>query len=307
MKIDASIKLYIDASALRCFESCREMYRRRYIENIVPQKPAIHLEFGRCFHLGIEAFWKGLSYDESFAAASQAAQQLDQSYLNMKEREKWQEMKLYLPELLGVYYEQHDQEGIQLVAQIDGKKAVELEWELPFSIAGYPVLCGKIDRVMQRDWYISLIDNKTTSAFGQNWADDFYQEKSRDIGLALYDWYLRQVGMTPHQVIIEAAVKPYYGKTKDRRAAYRLFDMVSIIHNRKRFDSLLRWRVAELLHYMGSYGDSNHWPMSDGEMCRTKYGFCDYIHLCNEGNSPGNLNKFKPREEHLQLRVNLCH
>ena len=293
----------IDASMLRCFESCREMFRRRYIENIVPQKPAIHLEFGRCFHLGIEAFWKGLSYDESFGAASQAAQELDQSYLNMKEREKWQEMKLYLPELLGVYYEQHDQDEIQYVAQIDGKKAVEMEWKLSNWEHRSATICGKIDRVMQRNWHISLIDNKTTSAFVRNWAEDFYQEKSRDIGIALYDCYLRQIGMTPRQVVVEAAIKPYYGKTKQRKASYRLFNMPSIVNNRKRFDEQLKWRVDELLHYIESYGEKNHWPMSDGEICHTKYGFCDYIHLCNEGASPANLNKFKPRKEHLQLKV----
>ena len=58
--------IYIDASMIKCFSDCREQFRRRYIENIVPSKPSIAYVFGTAVHMAVEAFWKGKTYREAY-------------------------------------------------------------------------------------------------------------------------------------------------------------------------------------------------------------------------------------------------
>ncbi len=59
------IKLFVDATMLDDWGKCREFMRQRYVENRVPSEPAIALEVGTAFHLGIESFWRGASYEDS--------------------------------------------------------------------------------------------------------------------------------------------------------------------------------------------------------------------------------------------------
>ena len=114
--------LTIDASMLESFSDCHEMFRRRYVENIVPKKPAIHLEFGKAFHLGAEVFWRGKGYDDAFKVAIEHAASVDQSELNLKERTKWDEMQRYLPDMLGCYFEHHSPD------EIKEQRFIEFEW-----------------------------------------------------------------------------------------------------------------------------------------------------------------------------------
>jgi hypothetical protein len=263
-----------------CFLTCREKFRRRYIENIVPKKPLIHLEFGKAVHLGAEHFWRGASYEEAFSAAVNYAASLDITELNLKEREKWSEMQRYLPDLLGAYYESHD------ASEIDRQEAVELEWERDYD--GIKI-GGKIDRL---DILAILYDIKTRSAIGASWREDAQQEFLRSFQLGLYDW-----AFMPRKIVVEVCVKPYRG-SEPRIVPIELTEIMAY---RARFKQQLKWIVREIQHYYQYYLAARPWPMSSSA-CMGKFGACDYLkHLCNGGDSPRNLEHFKPREEHLKL------
>ena len=281
--------LRIDASQLECFGDCHERFRRRYIENIVPKKPAIHLEFGKAFHFGPEMFWKGKGYDEAFTRAIQHVASVDQSELGPQERDKWQEMQRYLPDMLACYFESHSPD------EIDQYNPNEIEFEWVYRCQGFE-LCGKIDRLSKSR---ILYDIKTASAVGKDWKENLRQQYLRKIGIGLYDWYLCKNPITlPSNVIIEVCVKPYRGS----KPQVVEIELPEIIAYRQRFQQQLEWRVAELKHYIENYAGTKPWPMNDGAVCVTKYGQCDYLkRLCNVGDSPRNLAHFKPREEHLEV------
>lgn len=283
----------IDASMLKVWDECRESFRRKYVENIVEKKPAIHREFGIAVHRGIEAFWRNLGYEAAFRAATDYALALDQTWLNPQEHEKWEEMVNYLPDVLACYY---DEKGSP--TQEDAHH-VEYEFELDSPSFPRAVLHdGRIDR-MRRS---AIIDVKTASAVGSAWKENLRKQYLRDIGLAMYDWALSQIMLeSPTTVIVEIIVKPYRG-SKPRIEEIELPEITTPGY-RTRFKQQLRWKTGEITTYLHSETGASPWPMSDGSMCVTKYGECPYLPLCNYGDTAKNLSKYQPRKEHLASRM----
>jgi len=287
----------IDATQIRLWLDCRESYRLSYVESLRPRKPLIHREFGIGFHKGVEVFWGGGDYSAALAAASQYVQLIDETGLSVKERQKWQEMVRYMPDLLAVYFD-----NVEYAP--DANLLVEKEWNVLFANPETPVddvaavLCGRIDRFTKQH---ALIDVKTDSGIGS--AEEFRQKWLRDVGLALYDWYLCEVGTPPQMVAIERCIKPY----RERPARYEYVELPEITSSgyRERFRQQLGLILADMVHYLDNYQDMKPWPMNSNHSCTTKYGPCDFLEGCNKGWSQRTLEKFKPREEHLAVRGGL--
>ena len=281
--------LYLDASCLRDFNGCKEYFRRRWVENIVPRRAAIDKEFGIATHRAVELFWKGATYDIAYADASTYFGNLDLTNSTVKDREKYERLSDALPELIGVYYDYH--------GEAEEQAMVEYEWSYKYEDS--VTLCGRVDRY-SLDFI--LYDVKTASEIGKNWKTDYREAALRDIGVSLYDWYIRttQPDSAPKNVVLEVLVKPY----RDKPARYEPIALPEIVTDsyRRRFDQQLEFRVKELVHYWRNYQAVKPWPMNDGSQCVSKYGQCDYLLLCNHGSSKRNLEKYKQREEHLSIR-----
>jgi hypothetical protein len=279
---------------IKTFSDCREMFRRRYIENITLSKPSINMVFGTAFHLSVEAFWKGKDYKSAYDIGLAHLDSLDITALTVREQGKYNELINTLPDMLEVYYKAHDKD------EIKAAELIEYEW-IHYDYLPFVHLCGKIDRYMKNG---VLTDLKTASEIGAEWKKKYKAEKLRDCGLSLYDWFLDTGIMsgikdyTPKQIAMEVLIKPY----KDKPPRLELIELNEIIQYRDRFKQQLNWVVKEMVHYMRTYPKVKPWPMNYGPMCMTKYGECDYLPLCNYGTIPKIMNKYKQREEHLNVR-----
>ena len=264
------------------------------MENIVLAKPNINYAFGTATHLSVEAFWRGKSYKQAYDIGLAHLDSLDISTLTVREQGKYNELINALPDMLEVYYKGHDKDEIKEV------ESIEMEWSQQADDwtdkTGMTILCGKLDRWMKN---YGLFDLKTASEIGREWKKNYKAEKLRDCGLALYDWYLCGIGTPPTQIAMEVLIKPY----KDKPPRLELIELNEIIQYRDRFKQQLNWVVKEMVHYIRSYSKVKPWPMNYGPMCMTKYGPCDYLRLCNYGDTSKNLDKYKPREEHLKCRM----
>ena len=300
--------LLLDATALRDFNTCREYFRRRWVENLSPKRPAIDKEFGIATHLAIggdgkkplKGFWGGWPYEQAYKLAADYFVAVDQTHCTVKDREKYERLSDALPEVIGVYYEEH--------GEAEEQAMLEYEWVHAFGnrnglegardAAGTVALCGRIDRYSFEQ---TLYDVKTASEIGRNWKSDYKEAALRDIGVQLYDYFLCQVqpDSQPRNVVLEVLVKPY----RDKRARYEAVELPELVTDayRNRFKQQLDFRVRELSHWWRSYQAMKPWVMSD-TACVTRYGLCDYITLCNRGDSERNLKLYKPREEHLCIR-----
>jgi len=280
--------LYLDASRLRAFRTCPELYRRRYMENIVPDKVAIHLEFGTAIHKMHELFWCGAGYDQAYQSAYDHLTAIDQTGLTPMEKERLEGMWDMLPECVAGYYELHD----------GSVKPQLLEAEFPFPTSSVPtspsgvILCGRIDRYNDG----CLTDVKTVSAVGRNWKSELETSLVRDVQLPLYDYYLFCNNYIVQQILVEVLIKPY----RKAEPRWEVLDLTApIVAGRERFKQQLDFQLREMVHYHQNYMGMKPWPMSS-TACVTKYGVCDYASACIYGDIPRIMASFKKREEHLK-------
>ena len=301
--------LFVDATMLNCWARCREEFRDRYIEGgngIAPLKPALPLITGSAFHRGVETFWRGGSYQEAMAVAM-AEMDIDESLLSMPEREKLQEAREYLPDMLACYFDNQSYEPSRLWRYIEEQThedclAVEWEWYLPWNDVPPPftevLLVGKMDRVEVVNpvrGQPHIFDCKTASEIGKNWKHDYRAGLLRDIQFQLYDFYLTSIGHSPTMSTVEVITKPY--KSKPSRLV--LFDLPELAAYRERFKQQLDWMLREMVHYCSKYREAKPWPMAAATTCIGKYGPCDFLRICNEGASAKVMGNYGPRVEHL--------
>jgi len=297
--------LLVDATMLNVWLRCREMFRLRYLEQgngITPLKPALPLVTGGAFHQGVEVFWRGGSYEDAMAKGM-AALDIDETLLSMPERERLQEAREYLPDMLACYFEEQEYDIEKLwhyYPSIDPDVAVEMEWQLPWICQADPLgerlaLCGKMDRVEHGP---HIFDCKTASEIGKNWKHDYREMLLRDIQFQLYDFYLTSIGHTHTMTTVEVITKPYRGKPPK----FYPIDLPELAAYRERFRQQLDWNLKEMVHYVNQYQAAKPWPMAAATVCVGKYGPCDYLEGCNRGWNTKVLEGFGPREEHLNVR-----
>jgi hypothetical protein len=299
--------LYLDATAIREWLSCRENYRQGFVLNRRSKQTAIHREFGIALHLGVEDFWSGQDFASALARVMEYLNNVHLFGLTPDAMRKWDEMVKYAPDMLACYYDsvEYDPTRILFVehpvlcesqaAQWVSSRSlpmIEHEWKAEYQDV---TLCGRIDRCEVGP---RLVDLKTASEIGKTWKADYKQSMLRDVGLALYDWYLCQIGHAPTMVTLEVLVKPY----RDKPPRFTTIDMPEIIAYRKRFEAQLKWIVREIAHYHEHYLQANPWPMSQGA-CNGKFGACQFLGLCNGGENEKTLKGYGPRREHLDIRV----
>jgi hypothetical protein len=274
--------IYLDATAIDTFLTCRESYRQRYLKNRVPAEPSVHLAFGHAVHTAVEYWHKGEKYEQCLYRAAVEMEKSGNEFegrLRPDIEIKWRELGLALPECVAAYCD-----GVAA----DGDAVVEYEWEKQYKGV---TLCGKVDRFSSNVMY----DVKTASEVGRTWKSDYRSTLLRTFQFGLYDWMFK-----PAAIKIECIVKPYRGKP----ARLEIFDLPEILVYRKRFDQQLAWVVSEIVSYHEKYENVKPWPMASSQICQGKFQACPYLPICNQGESPRILERYKQREEHLQIRMN---
>jgi hypothetical protein len=278
--------IYLDATAIDTFLACRESYRQRYLENRVQAEPSVHLAFGHAVHTAVEWWHKGETYNQVLMRAAVEMEKAQNEFggsLRPDLELKWRELGLALPECVAVYCD-----GVEP----EPEAILEQEWETVYDLENPTVtLCGKIDRYNPITRV--LYDVKTASEIGRTWRADYKATLLRTFQFGLYDWC-----RTPDAVKIECIIKPYRGKP----ARLEVFDLPEILVYRKRFDQQLAWVVRDIAEYHEKYQLVKPWPMASSQICQGKFQACPYIEICNKGESPKILDRYKKREEHLDIR-----
>jgi hypothetical protein len=294
--------LYIDASMLKDFE-CREFFRQRYLVNRDLVAPNIHYQYGTAVHKAVQSFWEGKPYEQAIADAYEVTNAYPVFLIkhDVYLSNKWMEMVEQLPDLVAVYYDSVEQdvskvEKYGILGSLGRGPMLEIEWKYPYSED--VTLCGRMDRVMVGP---ELPDVKTASEIssqGVPWKQLYQRGKSLEIQFGLYDWYLQQISMTPKRVYLEVLIKGYRGK----KCRLEIIDLPYVITDayRERFKQQLKWRVSEIVRYVGLESNQKPWPMSQ-QLCQSKYGECPYIPLCYSGETPKNEELYTIRKEHLEV------
>lgn len=282
--------IHLRSTAIVSYLRCREEFRQHYINRRISAFASIHQEFGIACHLIAEHFWceKPFAVALDYAASYMNNPRLE-SRVHPNDRKRWQELKEILPDCAACYYDSVEWQQPAMV---------EKEWTLLCPWNPEITLGGRIDRAIagpiggklgvMGPSAVKLIDLKTCSEIEgydamlkkTGWERSYHDMMVKDFGIGLYDWYLRQIGLTPTEIVLECLMKPYarYGK----KASVRHIPVPEVIAYRERFDALLMFITQEIYHYIREHRAIAPWPMNISA-CSGKYGNCSYLAVCNFG------------------------
>lgn len=308
------MQVILDASAITVWNRCREEFRETYLAGRAPATIAVHREAGIAIHRGVEELWKGSSFEQALKVVMDYFGKVFESHIHTNDKKKWEELKGIAPTMLATYCDTVDTSAERLLItnalrpMDSGKKSVpalEYEWRLdhPFGVEGLH-LVGRIDRVEVGP---ILIDTKTATEMDGydemgkkvGWERSYRASMVKDVGLGLYDWWLRKIGLTPAMVALEVIMKPSerYGK---KCRVVRL-ELPEVLAYRERFDMLLEFTCKEIVHYVKEFNAMAPWPMNTSA-CSGKYGNCHFLALCNAGLNPRTEKLYVPKVEHLSIQ-----
>lgn len=301
--------IFVDASMLSVWSRCREEFRLTYLQRMASAYVPIHRECGIAVHLGVECLWRGGQFTDALAVCMKHFDSIAVSRVNQADLKKWGELKAMAPTMLATYADtvDTDLEKVQkLTHPITEYSLPLLEWqwklENPFGISEITMV-GRIDRCEVGP---ILVDTKTATEMDgfdemgkrTGWERSYRAAMVKDQGLSLYDFWLRQIGLTPQMVALEVILKPSerYGK---KCRVVRL-ELPEVLAYRERADMLLEFNLRELVHYVKEFSQMQPWPMNMSA-CSGKYGNCGMLAYCNVGINPRTKHLYGPKEEHLDL------
>lgn len=173
-----------DYTALSTFLRCRKRYYWRMVRGLVGKAPQTAPEFGKAIHKALDNWFAHHSADQAILEFK----------TNFVENPADEKRTLRVGEkLLQLYFEKYDHEGFKILAT-----------ELPFTApvkAGNFNLIGRIDKVVNWDGAVYVMDHKTTSRLGY----EFFYKIKPNMQFDGYIWAARTLGFpTCSGIVLDA-------------------------------------------------------------------------------------------------------
>lgn len=211
----------IDNSMRVGWTACPQQFFYRYLMNLAPKKPSVHLHAGGAFAAALETarrayFDQGHSPETALLLGSRA---LIEQYGDFEPPEGSNKTLERMLGALDFYFEQFPmQDDFLTPFKSGGKSALEFTFSTPLPIAhpitGDPLLyAGRFDMLAQmKDGSLFVEDDKTASQLGASWARQF-DLSSQMTG---YVWASKQFGFPVAGAIIRGVsiLKTKYEKAQ---------------------------------------------------------------------------------------------
>lgn len=210
-------KAVLTFSALNTFRNCARKYKHRYVDELQPREKAESLAFGSVIHEALER-WYRLAGDANRLWTVLAS--LDAQY-PQREHDPVQRHRWHLARAMLVgYAQQYPAEDFEVV---EVEKTFTGEIRNPDT--GRPsqtfVMAGKADGIVRAGGELYLLEHKTAGAVDANYLDKLWT----DTQIALYSFYLRQIGYpivgVIYNVLLKTRLKQREGETQEEYEARR--------------------------------------------------------------------------------------
>jgi len=163
----------VDYTSLSTFLVCRKKYYWRIIRGIVGKEPPLAAEFGRCIHLALDIWHKEHDLEKTIKAFTDV-------FVESPDDEK--RTIAVGRKLLSLYAEKYEHEGFKVLA-------CEQEFNVPLPLPPFR-LRGRIDKIIEWDGAVLVMDHKTTSRLG----GEFFYKIKPNMQFDGYIWAARQIG-----------------------------------------------------------------------------------------------------------------
>lgn len=290
-----------DSTSLGYLKTCPRLYQYTMIDGWASADESIHLRFGQEYHSALQSYEQaradGASHEASIHICIHALMERTADWVVDTTASKAGKYK-NRASLVGLVVDYLDHYGADDPAETyilaDGKPAVEqsFRFELDFAPATqeggidgpHPefhfqpyLLCGHLDRVVNFNDALMVMDHKTTTTtlsahFFSQWEPSNQMTLYTLAGKVVLNAPIRGVVISGAQLLLEEPnrfVRGFTYRTQDQLDEW--LDDLSIL-----------LRTAE------SYAEADHWPMND--MSCDKYGGCRFRSICSK--SPAVRDKF---------------
>lgn len=202
---------FIDNTARDAFVACPLKWKRSFLDNLAPVEPSIHLHAGGCFAFGIEVARRAF-HEQSLSESDALSRGLEALISFWGDPAFGEDTAKSLPRMIWAfddYFREYPlpRDTIQPLIK-DGKAAVEFSFAIPLPInnpdSGEPlVFTGRFDMLGLFNNALFVVDEKTTTALGQQWSQQWdlksqftgYCAAAREYGYPVVGAIIRGVGL----------------------------------------------------------------------------------------------------------------
>lgn len=249
----------VDYTMMSTFLRCRKRYWWRMVRNLVGLQPPTAAEFGRCIHKALDVWHLEHAKDKVLA--------MFKSEFKEDPTDEKRTIEVGV-KLLSLYMEKYEQEGFVV-------RECELEFSL--DIPGTErTLIGRVDKVIEWDGAIYVMDHKTTSRLGY----EFFNKIKPNMQFDGYIWAVRQMGYPTCSGVVMDALLVAKGLTVPSQLA-RLTPLARDISTRTEED-LKRYitNIQAIIDDMEYCYDQDEWYENTESCC--DFIECPYRKLCKE-------------------------
>lgn len=285
------LPIYFDATMNSAFHACPRKFYWNFIRNKVPLGESIHLIAGGAYAAALHAARtaqftntdKKLTTDELMEACLPEFLKAWGDFIAPEGHAKSKHNMLYALEQYFERYHPSD-DIIQPLKLSNGKPATEFSFAIPMPIkhpSGEPFLyCGRFDMLGTYSDRVTVLDDKTTGYFVQNW-EKMWMMRGQFLG---YVWACQQLGYKTNDCLVRGcAIQKTQIKFLDCPITYpqHLID--------RWYKELLASITALVWHY-----ENDDWPYDFADAC-SSYGGCPYMDLCVVGDAEKFMNNYQER------------
>lgn len=240
-----------DYSMLSCYQLCQRKFYWRHLKYLTSPDFQAAPEFGRCIHTALDAWYRTGSKEEALKAFTWDDKNSD----NKRTRAVGER-------LIKFYVDKYRHQNLTVLA-------TEKPFKLPIKDNTY--YCGRVDKIVNWDGVIAVLDHKTTSQLNAN----FFTSLEPSMQFDGYIWASRQMGHPYCNTIILDAL--LVAKTKAECARdFKTKDSTVLENTMLKVCAL----IAEIQHKCES-DIIDVWQTNCGA-CRQWNTRCPYHKLCTE-------------------------
>lgn len=278
-----NIQYAIDSTSIGALKTCAQYYKYTIIDGYVSNEESAHLRFGQEYHTVIEHYENSKAEGHSHKdAMRQAIKDLlirtrDWEVDTTTRAGKYKNRQTLL-ELSIDYLDKYIDDGAKTYIRENGEAAVELSFrfELDWTPRSAPdqlyLLCGHLDRVVDFNSSLFVMDHKTSMG---SLTDYFFDGFNPSNQMTLYTLAAKVVLNSPVAgVIIDAAQICLEQPNQFRRGI-----------TTRTPEQLDEW-TADLEYWLRqaeSFAIANYWPMNE-QSCGM-YGGCRFRQVCSKAPS----------------------
>lgn len=204
-------------SALNTFRNCARKYKHRYVDQLQPRETPESLSFGSVIHGALERWYRLADNANRLWTVFEF---LDAQF-PQRDHDPLQKHRWHLARAMLVGYAQRypaeDFEVVEIEKTFTG--------EIRNPDTGRPsqtfVMAGKADGIVRAGGELYLLEHKTAGSIDANYLDKLWT----DTQIALYSFYLRQIGYpivgVIYNVLLKTRLKQHAGETQEEYEARR--------------------------------------------------------------------------------------